>query len=102
MEQKFKPHLRPNCSKLEKWRKEIAKMRSLNWPYQKIIDWLQHKEGYKAGRETLRQFCIVRGIRKGQQHRRSLQNASNPQSKPQQPIAKKFTYKDNVPIRRFD
>ena len=65
MENLFEPYEPPNQSRLEKWKPEIQKMRSLNWPYHKIAKWLEEEQQCKVHKDTIRKFCIVRKIKKG-------------------------------------
>lgn len=61
----FEEHRRPNESKLEPFRDEITEMRAKNWPLREIARWLLEQKQVRAGRETVRSFCKVRGIVKG-------------------------------------
>jgi len=65
MEQSYEPHIRPNVSRLEKWRTDITAMRSLSWPYQKIASWLWEHHQLRISDEAVRKFCQVRNINKG-------------------------------------
>ena len=64
--EEFEPHVRPNRSSLQAYLIEITKMRSLNWPYRKIVLWLLDYRDCRISKEALRQFCMNRGILKGE------------------------------------
>jgi hypothetical protein len=93
----FPPHQRPNVSRLESFRSEIAAMRASNWPFLKIAAWLDEHHQINVSKEAVRQFCKVRGI--GQVSRM----AEQPSSRPIQPIpnknTQKFEFDDSCPIR---
>jgi hypothetical protein len=65
MSEEFQPYQTVNQSRLEPWRNQIAEMRSLNWPYQKIADWLAQEAEVFVSLQAVHQFCKVRGIVKG-------------------------------------
>lgn len=61
----LKKHVRPNVSRLEPVRQEIAEARRSHWPYRKIIDYLRSEHEITIALRNLRLFCIRRGIEKG-------------------------------------
>jgi len=65
MLEEFQPYQAINQSRLEAWRNQITEMRSLNWPYQKIADWLARETEISVSLQAVHQFCKVRGIVKG-------------------------------------
>lgn len=98
MKKEVKQHVRPNISRLEKWRDEITTMRRLNWPNDKIAQWLHDEKAFKISGEAVRKFCKVRGIKKGQFKQRTIPKPLSPRShrNPQKkPI---FEYNDSGPI----
>lgn len=108
MQKKFEPHLRPNLSKLETWRSEITEMRSLKWPYTRIVAWLSIEQNFKISSEAVRQFCKVRSISKEQQFKTSRSQKKElirPDSKGinsgQNPTKRKFHYDDSNPVPRW-
>lgn len=77
-------------------------MRAKNWPYSKIVAWLASEQNVTAGRETLRQFCCVRKIKKGGNQASKPPRAISPRQK-QRPTTsstgkKLFEYDDSKPI----
>lgn len=40
-------------------------MRSLNWPYHRIVKWLYEEQRISISKEGIRKFCRVRSIHKG-------------------------------------
>ena len=98
MTQEIEYHIRPNISRLEKYRTEIKQMRRRNWPNAKIAQWLLDYKNLKISGESVRKFCHAHDIKKSEnisvptlppirQHR-------NPQ-KQQRPV---FEYKDDGPL----
>ena len=79
MPNSFPPHLPPNQSKLERWRSDIEQMRQALWPYHKIAAWLEEHKGCHAHKDTIRKFCLVRQIEKGNH---SSKENSNSRPKP--------------------
>lgn len=77
----FEPHRRPNESKLEVFREEIAEMRALEWPLRKIADWLRTEKSCEVSYEAVRNFCDVRGIVKGHVGQRRSAERANVQAK---------------------
>ena len=65
MQEKFEPYQAVNQSRLEPWRSQIVEMRSLNWPFQKVANWLKQHAGIVVTLQAVHQFCKVRGIAKG-------------------------------------
>ncbi|MGC6458464.1 MAG: hypothetical protein ACON4R_08825 [Akkermansiaceae bacterium] len=65
MPKTFEPYQATNQSRLEPWRGEIVQMRSVNWPYRKIAEWLIEEAGITVSLQAVQQFCKVRGITKG-------------------------------------
>ena len=65
MPKTFEPYQAINQSRLEPWREEIIQMRSLNWPYRKIAEWLAEESEITVSLQAVQQFCKVRGITKG-------------------------------------
>ncbi|MEO0510827.1 MAG: hypothetical protein AAF065_13325 [Verrucomicrobiota bacterium] len=102
MRRSFEAHIHPNCSQLEKWRYEIAEMRAQNWPYRKILAWLASEESTTVGRETLRQFCLVRGITKGKPKQRPLPTPLKPKKHRNPKKTPVFEYTDDGPIELED
>lgn len=98
----FPQHQRPNVSRMENFRSEIAAMRSSDWPFQKIAEWLRENRQLEVSKEAVRQFCIVRGINKATAPPQSVNNRIPPAS-PKQPLVK-FEYDESKPIltRRND
>jgi hypothetical protein len=92
----FPPHQRPNVSRLETFRSEIAAMRSSNWPFRKIAEWLRENGHLAVSKEAVRQFCKVRHIGSEPLDPMSHQARTviNPPKKPQA----KFEYDDSMPI----
>ena len=58
-------HVRPNVSRLESHRAEIALARKRGWPYDKIADHLQVRHGLTISDRAVSNFCRCRGIKKG-------------------------------------
>ena len=65
MGSEFQLYQAVNQSRLEPWRNQVAEMRSLRWPYQKIADWLAREAEVSVSLQAVHQFCKVRGIEKG-------------------------------------
>ena len=61
----FEMHISDRVSRLEVHRVAITKMRGCHWPYVRIASWLVEERGVKVNPETLRRFCLSRGIEKG-------------------------------------
>jgi len=89
----FEPHRRPNESALEQFRSDIAAMRSQNWPYGRIASWLATEKYLTMHNDSIRRFCIRRGITKG----KKSPPASLKQSVRSKP-KKLFEYDDSKPI----
>ena len=60
----FEPYQAINQSRMEPWRAEITQMRSVNWPYRKIAEWLADEAEIRVSLQAVQQFCKVRGITK--------------------------------------
>lgn len=58
----FPYYHRPNVSQLETYRTEIVAMRASNWPFHKVVQWLDEHHQVKVSKEAVRQFCKVRSI----------------------------------------
>ncbi|MBB5353868.1 hypothetical protein HNR46_004132 [Haloferula luteola] len=98
----FEPHRSPKVSRLEPWRREVAEMRSVNWPFQKIATWFAERN-VTISTEGVRQFCKVRGIRKASPSmvEAPVATARSKAAEPLPPAAKrhkKFHYEGNGPI----
>ncbi len=115
MDDVITPHQRPNRSRLEVWRDEIAEMRSKAWPYSRISTWLRDTHDLAISREAVRQFCCLRGIQKGGETRmpelgRSSGRAegrkavvSSPRISPQKEQKKlMFDFDESRPIDRWE
>lgn len=102
MRKSFEAHIHPNCSQLEQWRDEIAEMRAQNWPYRKIVAWLASEENTIVGRETLRQFCLVRDIPKGKFKHRPLATPPSPRKHRNPQRTSIFEFTDDGPIELED
>lgn len=74
----LEPHGPGRGSKLEAHRVAIEKMRALRWPYRRIAEWLQTERGLSTYPETIRSFCRVRGIAKGQPQKAATQRSARP------------------------
>ena len=61
----FEEHVPGRVSKLEPHRIAITKMRERRWPYRKIAAWLKTERQLKVNPDTVRAFCLVREITKG-------------------------------------
>lgn len=98
----FPPHQRPNVSRLEAFRSEIAAMRSSNWPFQMIAGWLRENRQLEVSKEAVRQFCNVRGIGKIPAPPLPISNRILPSTLKKPPV--KFEYDESKPIltRRSD
>ena len=98
MKSKFEFHESPYRSRLEKWRSEITAMRSQNWPYSRIVEWLALYAQISVTKEAVRKFCLVRGIQKNSPSRPNSQARQKSQPVPKRKM-KIFEYKDGGPIQ---
>ncbi len=71
-------------------------MRSSNWPFKKIADWLRENRQLEVSKEAVRQFCNIRGIESKPLHPPQHQ-ARTVLHQPKKAQAK-FEYDDSVPI----
>ena len=106
MNREFPTHQRPNESRLEAYRSEIAAMRQSNWPYRRIAGWLRAEKGLKISHEAVRKFCQVRKIGVGgaaQPSKRSPAVIPQPQAQTDKdsapPARRVFSFDDSQPIR---
>jgi hypothetical protein len=58
-------HVRPNLSRLEAHRSQIALARRRRWPFQAITDLLLEQHGLQISGRSVSDFCRRRGIVKG-------------------------------------
>ncbi len=103
----FEKHKRPHTSILEEWWDEIEAMRTQEWPYRRIADWLRNNKEITISAEAVRQFCKVRDISKGNSERQPKARPSrtptkplkqNRYPKPKTPVKRIFEYDDTEPI----
>ena len=64
-------HQRPNESCLEPYREEIVERRRLEWPYRRLAQWLADEHQLTISAVAIRNFCLVRHIKKGEAPRTS-------------------------------
>lgn len=76
----IEPH--KSKSKLEPFLGLIIEMRSKEWPYRKILEYLKKEKKVIAAYKTLYTFCKIRGIKKGSHS--SYNNQTVPPRKPQE------------------
>lgn len=104
---RFEPHTIHLKSRLEEWRLEITAMRKAVWPYRRIARWLREEKEVCISPEAVRQFCIVRGIEKGNppssakvaaKERTATKRASG--SCRRNETVRIFDYDDSQPIQR--
>ena len=62
---KLPNHVRPNVSRLEAFRSLVAEARRGNWPYRRIVTYLDEQHDLKICAKSIRLFCKRRGIKKG-------------------------------------
>jgi len=104
MQENFERHQAANQSRLEPWRSHIAEMRRLDWPYQKIAEWLAQHQRIAVSLQAVQQFCKVRGIKKGSAKKlppppRKGGVPSSPVRKAKSRTKKRFEYNEaNQPI----
>ena len=98
----FEPHVRPNQSRLQDHVEEIAKMRALNWPYYKIASWLGEHRKCSIQKEAVRQFCLRRGISKGEKVVIAVGSKKRKISKPKErkEVPSEFDFDESRPIQR--
>ena len=58
-------HVRPNVSRIEPFRAEVALARKRGWPYDKIAAHLNDRHGVTISDRAVSNFCRCRGIKKG-------------------------------------
>jgi len=82
-------------------------MRAAIWPYRRIAKWLREERGIAISHEAVRQFCVVRGIKKGPTPSAvTIVEAELPPTSKVSParrkktIVQKFDYDDSQPIAR--
>lgn len=93
----FPPHQRPNVSRLEIFRSEIAAMRASNWPFQKISAWLAYQHQIIISKEAVRQFCKIRRI--GNTTSDILSNSCPAATCIHEKLSSKFEFDDSLPIK---
>ena len=102
--ERFPTHRRPNLSRLDPFKDQIATMRKQQWPYRKIMEWLAD-EGIAIAYEPLRKFCLRRGIADGSSSKRPTRSRSAKQPSPSppevadEPTTRIFRYDDSQPIQ---
>ncbi|WP_309383972.1 hypothetical protein [Cerasicoccus frondis] len=98
----IEPHIRPNISRLEKWRDDIAAMRRQLWPYTRIAQWLLDQHGLQISDVAIRKFCNRRGIPKGnasnQPTPRTPAKRSLEPLRPRKPVKRIFDFDENKPL----
>jgi hypothetical protein len=101
----FKRYESLTKSCLVDWQNEIKKMRSCNWPYWKIAEWLELEKELNIHKDTIRKFCKRRNIKKGSSEPKVLKSGrpqSAPAHEPRQPAleGKEFEFlpEDEKPI----
>lgn len=76
-------------------------MRSLNWPFQKVANWLKQHAGIVVTLQAVHQFCKVRGIKKGSSKKPPppVSGAPRPSKKRKSRTKKLFEYDEaDTPI----
>ncbi len=58
-------HVRPNVSRIERYRNEVARARKKRWPYERIAAHLKESYGLVVSDRAVSAFCRRRGIKKG-------------------------------------
>ena len=58
-------HIRPNVSRIESYREEVALARKKRWPYDRIATLLKERHGLVVSDRAVSAFCRRRGIKKG-------------------------------------
>ena len=58
-------HVRPNVSRIESHREEVALARKRRWPYDRIVALLKERHGLVVSDRAVSAFCRRRGIQKG-------------------------------------
>lgn len=58
-------HVRPNISRIESYRDEVALARKKRWPYDRIAALLKERHGLVVSDRAVSAFCRRRGIQKG-------------------------------------
>ena len=58
-------HVRPNVSRIESYREEVALARKKRWPYDRIAALLEERHGLVVSDRAVSAFCRRRGIKKG-------------------------------------
>ncbi len=58
-------HVRPNVSRIEIYRKEVALARKKGWPYARIAAFLKEHHELVVSDRAVSAFCRRRGIKKG-------------------------------------
>jgi len=103
MEETLKPYRHPNRSRLDEWYDQICQMRSLNWPYAKIVEWLLECHDFQVAEETVRRFCKRQGIIKGTNIAKSeirvRTRVVSPKPKPRTEM--RFDFDESKPIERW-
>lgn len=77
-------------------------MRSANWPYQKIAQWLLKEKGCRAHKDTIRKFCLVRMIKKETSAQISDRKPSSKTQSPLSPESQFFSYGEEESDRPID